>query len=163
MLTQFSPIELLIYYIIAINFMSFAAFGIDKSFAEAGSRRISEMGLLRLSAFGGTPGAWAGRSIFRHKTRKNSFSKRLQAITVAQLVVIGVIGYAGLHPDANTLSAKMVPLIGGERATLIGPRYSRCDEVRAAGQAPLYRGEPGYSERMDSDLDGIACEPVYKR
>jgi hypothetical protein len=38
-------------------------------------------------------------------------------------------------------------------------RYSGCNEVRAAGLAPLYRGQPGYREDMDGDLDGIACEP----
>ena len=40
--------------------------------------------------------------------------------------------------------------------------YTRCDAVRAAGKAPLYRGSPGYRRGMDSDGDGIACEP-YRR
>jgi Excalibur calcium-binding domain len=39
--------------------------------------------------------------------------------------------------------------------------YSGCDEVRAAGEAPLYRGSPGYREGMDGDGDGVACEPYY--
>ena len=38
--------------------------------------------------------------------------------------------------------------------------YSGCNQVRAAGKAPLYAGDPGYSEKMDGDLDGIACEPI---
>ncbi len=37
--------------------------------------------------------------------------------------------------------------------------YSGCRAVRAAGAAPLYRGQPGYRPGMDSDNDGIACEP----
>lgn len=36
--------------------------------------------------------------------------------------------------------------------------YSGCREVRAAGAAPIYRGQPGYREGMDGDGDGIACE-----
>lgn len=36
--------------------------------------------------------------------------------------------------------------------------YSGCDEVRAAGAAPLLQGEPGYDPSMDGDGDGIACE-----
>ncbi|WP_159029839.1 excalibur calcium-binding domain-containing protein [Streptomyces marincola] len=36
--------------------------------------------------------------------------------------------------------------------------YENCDAVRAAGQAPLYRGEPGYRSGLDRDDDGIACE-----
>lgn len=41
--------------------------------------------------------------------------------------------------------------------------YSGCNEVRAAGLAPLYRGDPGYRPEMDGDDDGIACEPHRKR
>jgi hypothetical protein len=38
--------------------------------------------------------------------------------------------------------------------------YSGCNEVRAAGKAPIRAGEPGYSSGMDGDRDGIACEPI---
>ena len=41
--------------------------------------------------------------------------------------------------------------------------YSGCDDVRAAGEAPLHRGSPGYREGMDGDGDGVACEPYYGR
>ena len=37
--------------------------------------------------------------------------------------------------------------------------FRRCDEARAAGVAPMRRGEPGYREGLDGDGDGIACEP----
>lgn len=36
--------------------------------------------------------------------------------------------------------------------------FATCDEARAAGGAPLHRGDPGYSSRLDGDGDGIACE-----
>lgn len=36
--------------------------------------------------------------------------------------------------------------------------YANCTEVRAAGAAPIYRGEPGYSTKLDRDRDGIACD-----
>lgn len=50
------------------------------------------------------------------------------------------------------------------RLVRVAPRpsyvhYSGCNEVRAAGLAPLYRGQPGYRPEMDGDDDGIACEP----
>lgn len=38
--------------------------------------------------------------------------------------------------------------------------YEGCNEVRAAGKAPIRAGEPGYREDMDGDGDGIACEPI---
>ena len=31
-------------------------------------------------------------------------------------------------------------------------------KARAAGAAPLYRGQAGYSSRLDRDGDGVACE-----
>lgn len=36
--------------------------------------------------------------------------------------------------------------------------YASCAAARAAGAAPLRRGEPGYSTRLDRDRDGVACE-----
>ena len=36
--------------------------------------------------------------------------------------------------------------------------YQNCDAVRAAGKAPLLRGQPGYSRKLDRDGDGVACE-----
>nr|WP_281380979.1 excalibur calcium-binding domain-containing protein [Nocardioides panaciterrulae] len=36
--------------------------------------------------------------------------------------------------------------------------YASCDAARAAGAAPLHRGDPGYSTRLDGDGDGVACE-----
>ena len=39
-----------------------------------------------------------------------------------------------------------------------GYTYSGCDEVRAAGIAPIYRSEAGFSDRLDGDGDGIGCE-----
>lgn len=36
--------------------------------------------------------------------------------------------------------------------------YSNCSEVRAAGAAPIRRGQPGYSSKLDRDGDGIACD-----
>lgn len=46
-----------------------------------------------------------------------------------------------------------------ERAPQEGDYWRGCDDARAAGTAPIYRGEPGYREGMDGDDDGIACEP----
>ena len=37
--------------------------------------------------------------------------------------------------------------------------YPNCDAARAAGAAPIHRGEPGYRPELDADDDGIACEP----
>lgn len=39
-----------------------------------------------------------------------------------------------------------------------GVYYANCAAVRAAGKAPLHRGDPGYRSALDRDGDGIACE-----
>ncbi|WP_308634868.1 phospholipase D-like domain-containing protein [Paenibacillus silvisoli] len=36
--------------------------------------------------------------------------------------------------------------------------YRSCAEAKAAGKAPLHKGDPGYSAKLDGDKDGIACE-----
>ncbi|MEW2417569.1 excalibur calcium-binding domain-containing protein [Streptomyces sp. NPDC046866] len=36
--------------------------------------------------------------------------------------------------------------------------FKSCAEARAAGAAPMRRGEPGYSRSLDRDNDGIACD-----
>lgn len=78
--------------LIGINFLSFAAFGIDKMKAEAGRWRISESTLLMLALAGGTPGAYAGRAAFRHKTRKQPFSGQLHGIAVFHALILAIGG-----------------------------------------------------------------------
>jgi hypothetical protein len=39
-----------------------------------------------------------------------------------------------------------------------GAYYANCDAARAAGAAPVRRGDPGYSSRLDRDGDGVGCE-----
>jgi len=87
----FTPANIAV-YLVAINFAAFAAFGIDKMLAEAGKSRISEANLLSLAFFGGTPGAYAGRQMFRHKTRKQPFSNQLYTIAVLQLAALALFG-----------------------------------------------------------------------
>jgi hypothetical protein len=36
--------------------------------------------------------------------------------------------------------------------------YANCAAARAAGAAPVHRGDPGYSSKLDRDGDGIGCE-----
>jgi uncharacterized membrane protein YsdA (DUF1294 family) len=79
-------------YLIASNFIAFAAFGVDKMLAEAGVRRISEATLLQLAFIGGTPGAYAGRQLFRHKTSKQPFSGNLHNIAMIQIVALAGLG-----------------------------------------------------------------------
>jgi Excalibur calcium-binding domain len=37
--------------------------------------------------------------------------------------------------------------------------YANCSQARAAGAAPVRRGDPGYGSHLDRDGDGVGCEP----
>ena len=77
--------------LIALNFVTFVLFGIDKAKAETGAWRVAESTLLVLALLGGTLGAYAGRALFRHKTRKQPFGANLFAIAVLQVLALGAL------------------------------------------------------------------------
>lgn len=77
--------------VLLVNMVSFALFGIDKGRARRGMRRIRERDLLGMALLGGSPGAFAGRHIFRHKTRKQPFSTWLHVIAMVQ--VASLVGW----------------------------------------------------------------------
>ena len=80
--------------LIAINLIAFAAFGLDKAKARRGQYRTAESTLLLFAFLGGTLGAYAGRSLFRHKTRKQPFNSNLFTIAVLQMLALGgLIGW----------------------------------------------------------------------
>lgn len=39
-----------------------------------------------------------------------------------------------------------------------GASFKNCSEARAAGAAPVRRGDPGYGAHLDRDEDGVGCE-----
>lgn len=49
-------------------------------------------------------------------------------------------------------------LVGGGMGHGTGRAYRNCAEARAAGAAPVRRGEPGYGPHLDRDGDGVGCE-----
>lgn len=152
---QVSLLELAIYYLIAINFVTFAAFGIDKARAESGGWRVREDTLLTFVTAGGLLGALTGRAAFRHKTRKKSFTDGLWGSAFLSALLFGGGAWWLTRPgppDRREMAAM-------ER-TMASVHYPGCDEVRALGKAPLRYGEPGYRTDMDGDGDGVACEPV---
>lgn len=76
----------ILYAILAINLVTFAAFGIDKAKARGDRRRIPEAQLLTLSWATGLFGGWIGMRVFRHKTRKSSFLVKMSAVTLLNLL-----------------------------------------------------------------------------
>lgn len=69
---------------IAINFIVFLLYGIDKAKARHGSFRISEATLLLAAVFG-APGALLGMIVFHHKTRKTKYRVIVPLILILEL------------------------------------------------------------------------------
>lgn len=45
---------------------------------------------------------------------------------------------------------------GSDEGTSVS--YGNCSEARAAGAAPVHRGDPGYGRHLDRDGDGVGCD-----
>jgi len=77
-------------WLLLANLMAFMLFGFDKRRAVRGMARIRERTLLLWALGGGTPGAFAARHFFRHKTRKQPFTRWLWMILFTQGVAIAM-------------------------------------------------------------------------
>lgn len=60
-----------------------------------------------------------------------------------------------LSAPANTLTPP--------GSSLPSRAFRNCAEARAAGAAPVKRGDPGYGPHLDRDNDGVGCEPYRGR
>jgi uncharacterized membrane protein YsdA (DUF1294 family) len=78
-------------YLGAVNVVAFHTFAHDKVRSVRRDRRTPEKTLLALTAAGGTLGALAARSMFRHKTRKQPFRTFFWLIVAAQVVVVAAV------------------------------------------------------------------------
>ena len=71
---------------------------------------------------------------------------------------------AHVDPDAGAYVEQPAPeasVVEEQQAPAPAPAaayYANCAAVRAAGAAPIYAGDPGYSSNLDRDGDGVACE-----
>jgi len=83
--------NMLFYYLIVINVVTFTVYGIDKLKAKQGSWRISEATLLILAVIGGSFGALFGMKVWRHKTMHKKFKYGLPLILIIQIILIGYL------------------------------------------------------------------------
>jgi uncharacterized membrane protein YsdA (DUF1294 family) len=77
-----------------LNLWTFILFWHDKRRAVVGGRRVPEANLLWLALLGGWGGAMAGRSLFRHKTRKQPFATLL--LLIAGMEAGALLGWLAL-------------------------------------------------------------------
>ncbi len=78
----------------------------------------------------------------------------MKLLTHFVLAVFAGLGVGLLWSAADTIPQWLTEREAIEKSVY----YEGCNEVRALGKAPLYRGDPGYGSHMDGDRDGVACE-----
>ena len=76
------------YYLFAINIVSFFLYGIDKYKAKKNQWRISEATLLLIAVIGGSIGAWAGMRLWHHKTMHKKFKYGIPIIIILQVCLV---------------------------------------------------------------------------
>ena len=79
--------NIILYYLLAINIASFFLYGIDKYKAKKGRWRISEATLLMMAVIGGSIGAWAGMRLWHHKTMHKKFEYGIPIIIILQVAL----------------------------------------------------------------------------
>jgi uncharacterized membrane protein YsdA (DUF1294 family) len=79
---------MLIYYLLAVNVLTFIVYGVDKWKARRGRWRVPEATLMGLAALGGSVGAWLAMQLFRHKTQKKKFRYGVPALFVLQVAAV---------------------------------------------------------------------------
>ncbi|MCF2654234.1 DUF1294 domain-containing protein [Prevotella loescheii] len=77
-----------LYYLFAVNSLTFLLYGIDKYKAKKGRWRISEATLLTMAAIGGSIGAWAGMRTWHHKTMHKKFKYGIPVIIIMQIALV---------------------------------------------------------------------------
>ena len=77
----------ILYYLIAINIITFFIYGIDKLKAKKGKWRIPESTLLLLAIIGGSIGAWFGIKVWHHKTLHKKFKYGIPLIVIIQIAI----------------------------------------------------------------------------
>lgn len=85
--------KIALYYILAVNLMTFITYGIDKYKARHNRWRVREASLLLLAALGGSIGALLAMRVFRHKTQHKKFRYGVPVILLVQMAITGVCCY----------------------------------------------------------------------
>ena len=95
-----------------------------------------------------------------YSKRRRGFLGYLSRMRIADILIFALISIAGISWAGKKLGMtdESAPL-GLTSAGSSDVYYRYCKDARAAGAAPLYRGDHGYRPALDADNDGVACEP----
>ena len=92
-MTSVSPIVFIA--LAAMNALTFALYGVDKSRARRGAWRIRESTLLGAAACFGALGALLGMYAFHHKTKHRAFALGVPTMLLVQVVLLAALLFRG--------------------------------------------------------------------
>ena len=98
---------ILVYFVVAVNIIAFILYGLDKSYARKGTRRIPERTLLFWAWIGGSIGAFLGMKIFHHKTQKPKFAVTVPLLVVLEIIICIFCLYQNYHLTVTTYEADL--------------------------------------------------------
>ena len=80
--------NIILYYLLAVNIATFLLYGVDKYKAKKNKWRISEATLLMMAVIGGSIGALAGMRLWHHKTMHKKFKYGIPVIIIMQIALV---------------------------------------------------------------------------
>ena len=83
--------NIILYYLLAVNIATFLLYGIDKYKAKKSKWRISKVTLLTMAAIGGSIGAWAAMRLWHHKTMHKKFKYGIPVIIIMQIALVAYL------------------------------------------------------------------------
>jgi len=104
---------------------------------------------------------WSDRVPERPRSRVKEGLAMTAFLIFAALILFAIVYPAFSATPRQRHTERPRPHRGHARAASVvaaGDSYRSCADARAAGAAPIRRGQPGYSRKLDRDNDGVACE-----
>ena len=89
---------ILLAFLLLVNLLAFALYGIDKLKAKKGAWRIPESTLLLVAFLGGSLGALLGMELFRHKTKHAKFKVLVPLFLILHIALAVYMVKRGLLP-----------------------------------------------------------------
>ncbi|WP_262107497.1 excalibur calcium-binding domain-containing protein [Arthrobacter sp. Marseille-P9274] len=132
--------------------------GFEPGFGAQDDDRVDRVKDLVSDGFGVFAGD-AAKKAAEEKAKKEAAAKKAAEEKAAQQAA----AKAEAEAERKAAAAEAERLAAQEKANVPNPGasstfYANCTAVRAAGAAPIYAGDPGYSRKLDRDGDGVACE-----
>lgn len=80
-------LPVILIYLVLINIITFAAYGLDKRKAKRNQWRTPEATLIGLAIIGGSIGAALGMQVWRHKTHHKKFTLGVPACLIVHFFI----------------------------------------------------------------------------